>query len=110
MIEAAVPAHRTRQSNSAPARRSIVVNSFGEDLSQRLEDRVRHLKTYLAAAEQAAIEAASLVQQISREQRGEVEAHYNRLADAEEQLDDVRRELSRVMGELERALAPDEDD
>jgi uncharacterized protein Yka (UPF0111/DUF47 family) len=86
------------------------VNSLNEDLLERLQDRTRHLKTFLAAAEQAAGEAASLVRQLSEEELDEVRAHYNHLADAEEKLDDARRKLSRMMGELERVLAPKEDD
>jgi hypothetical protein len=82
------------------------VNTFDEDLFERLQDRTRHLKTFLVAAEQAADEASSLVKQIM-EERGEVQAHYNQLAEAEERLEDVRRKLSLMMGELERTFAPD---
>jgi hypothetical protein len=60
----------------------------------------------VAAAEQAADEAISLVQQINQEERGEVRAHYDQLADAEARLEDVKRKLTRIMGELEWVLAP----
>jgi chromosome segregation ATPase len=86
------------------------VNSLNEDLLERLQDRTRHLQTFLAAAKQAADEAASLVRQLSEEELGEVRAHYDHLADAEEKLEDVRRKLSQMMGELEGVLAPNEDD
>jgi uncharacterized protein Yka (UPF0111/DUF47 family) len=105
-----VPAHRLRQKISGPARRRIRVKTVHEDLLERLHDRMRHLRTFVVAAEQAASEALALVRRINEEQRGEVEAHYNQLADMEEKLDDVRRELGRVMGELEKQLAPDDDD
>jgi ABC-type transporter Mla subunit MlaD len=86
------------------------MNTLNEDLFERLQDRNRHLATFLAAAEQAADEAAALVRQINEEDRSEVRAHYDQLADAEEKLEDVREKLGRMMGELEEILLPDEDD
>jgi hypothetical protein len=86
------------------------VSNLNEDLLVRLRDRTRHLTTFVAAAEQAANEAISLVQQINQEERGEVRAHYDQLADAEARLEDVRRKLTRIMGELEWVLALDRDD
>jgi ABC-type transporter Mla subunit MlaD len=76
------------------------------DLLQRLEDRSRHLKTFLAAAEQAASEAATIVKQIGPDNPGELEAQYARLADAEETLHKVLLELGQLMAELERIVAP----
>ncbi len=86
------------------------MNTLNEDLLGRLQDRTRHLQTFLVAAEQAADEAVSLVQQITEEERGEVRAHYDHLADAEETLEDVRRNLSRMMGELEGKLIREKED
>jgi hypothetical protein len=80
------------------------VNTVHEDLLERLQDRTRHLQTFLVAAEQAANDALTLMQQISRECPAEVEAHYDRLADAEETLHSITTELGHVMAELERAL------
>lgn len=82
------------------------MNTVHEDLLERLQDRTRHLQTFLAAAEQAANDALTLMQQISREDSAEVEAHYNQLADAERTLHSITTELGHVMAEMERALAP----
>jgi hypothetical protein len=81
------------------------VNTVHEDLLEKLQDRTRHLQTFLVAAEQAANDALTLMQQISREDPPEVEAHHAQLADAEEALRSIRIELGHVMAELERALA-----
>jgi hypothetical protein len=86
------------------------MNTPDEDLLERLHDRTRHLKTFLAAAEQAANESVMLVHQIGEGERGEVEAHYNQLADAEETLHSIATELGQVMGELEQTLIPEKED
>jgi hypothetical protein len=86
------------------------VNTVDEDLLGRLQDRTRHLQTFLVAAEQAANDALMLVHQIGHEDRGEVEAHYNQLADAEETLHSIATELGQVMSELEQTLIPEQED
>jgi hypothetical protein len=85
------------------------VNSLNEDLLERLQDRTRHLKTFVAAAEQAADESLTLVQEIGRQDLGEVEAHYSQLADVEDVLNNVRLEISRVIAELERLVDPEDE-